>query len=264
MDSFSAFLILASGASVVGISWSFFVGRLPSRGWAGIVMLLIAAVSWTLIESGDSSHPSNLTMSLLFLFTAPIAVAYSFRVRKRAPDKIVALAVSYRWSADEVLLLNRLHMQHSPQFRRLHRAFRSTGVIFLCIGIAVFSGIGLTPQKLRAVLCGLGFISAAAALLVGLPHVLRKSVLKLYAKRPERDLVITYRLSDERIFCKSEVASSEMLWRTILKVLQTDDGFLLYVSDTQIHWLPIHGFQNPADVDRFANLATEKVEELEH
>ena len=169
--------------------------------------------------------------------------------------------ISYRWSASEILLLYRLHMQCSPQGRKLNRSFRSTGIIFLCMGTIAFCGIGLTPQKPRAFLFGLGLILAAAALLVGVPRLLRNAALKMYAKKPDKDLVITYQISEERLSCKSDVASSEMTWRTILRVLRTKDGFLLYFSDIQIHWLPIHGFLNPADVDRFADLARAKVGE---
>ena len=121
--------------------------------------------------------------------------------------------------------------------------------------------IGGTPQKLRAFLFGVGLLVAAAAVLVGMPHVLRKAVLKTYAKKPDRDLVITYQFCEDRFSCKSDVSSSEMLWGTILRVLRTKEGFLLYVSDIQIHWLPVHGFQNPADVDRFADLARGKIGE---
>jgi hypothetical protein len=40
----------------------------------------------------------------------------------------------------------------------------------------------------------------------------------------------------------------------------TTDGFLLYLTDIQIHWLPVRGFQNEADPERFAQLAKAKVE----
>src|SRR5438093_12506589 len=94
--------------------------------------------------------------------------------------------VSYRWSANEMLLLNRVHMQSSAQGRKLHRSFRSTGIIFLCMGIVAFCGIGLSPQNPRAFLFGIGLVLAAAALLVGVPRVLRKATLKMYAKKPDK------------------------------------------------------------------------------
>ncbi len=129
------------------------------------------------------------------------------------------------------------------------------------MGILALLAIGGTPQKLRALLFGVGLLVVAAAVLVGMPYGLRKAILKSYAQKPDRDLVISYQFGEDRFSCKSDVSSSEMLWRTILRVLRTKDGFLLYVSDNQLHWLPIHGFQNAADVDRLADLARAKVGE---
>jgi hypothetical protein len=169
------------------------------------------------------------------------------------------IKVSYRWSADEMLLLNRLHMRHSAQGRKVTRSFRSGGIIFLCVGVIFLFSVVLTPQKLRALAFGLGFVLLGAALLVGVPRLLQKAVLKAYEKKPDKDLVTTYELSEERLSCKSDVASSELLWRGIPKVQRFGEGFLLYVTDTQVHWLPIHGFQVPADADRFADLAKAKV-----
>ena len=62
------------------------------RGWVGIVLLLAAGLAWAFIETGESSRPSNLPMFLTFLLLAPVAVVYSFRARRVAPDRRTALA----------------------------------------------------------------------------------------------------------------------------------------------------------------------------
>jgi|GEM_PF-5508234 hypothetical protein len=62
------------------------------RGWVGVVLLLIAALAWSLIEGGESSRPSSLPPFLAFLLIAPIAIVYSFRARRVAPDRVAALA----------------------------------------------------------------------------------------------------------------------------------------------------------------------------
>jgi hypothetical protein len=61
------------------------------RGWIGVVLLVVAAASWALIESGESSQPSSLPMFLTFLLIAPVAIVYSFRARRLTPDRVVAL-----------------------------------------------------------------------------------------------------------------------------------------------------------------------------
>jgi len=92
MNSLIAFVIFSFVALVLGVSIACFARKWPSRGWVGVVLLLAAAITWTQIDAGESSRPSNLPMSMLFWFTAPIAVVYSFRARKHAPDRITALA----------------------------------------------------------------------------------------------------------------------------------------------------------------------------
>ncbi|SRR6266404_5035008 len=171
------------------------------------------------------------------------------------------IKISYRWSEGEMLLLNRIHMRNSAQGRKLTRGFKSTGIIFLVMGTIAFCSIGATPEKLRALCFGFGLVLLGVALLWGMPYLNRTAVLKMYAKKPDKDLVMTYEVSDDGISCKSDVASSEMLWRVIVRGLRAKEGFLLYISDIQTHWLPIHGFQDATDVSRFADLTKAKVQD---
>ena len=62
------------------------------RGWLGILLLLIASVALVFIDPKEDSRPAHLSMFATFLLVGPVAVVYSFRARKRAPDRIVALA----------------------------------------------------------------------------------------------------------------------------------------------------------------------------
>ena len=91
MSSLRALQVLGLAALAVGVVVAFFTHRAPKRGWIGVVLLLVASGAWALIESVDSSRPTNLSMFVAFLFVAPIAIVYAFRVR-RGPDRIFALA----------------------------------------------------------------------------------------------------------------------------------------------------------------------------
>ena len=89
MVSPRAFPFLGVAALVVGVVATAFVRRLPMRGWIGVALVLLSATAWALIEAGSSS---SITMFMLFLFSAPVAVVYSFRARRLAPDRVPALA----------------------------------------------------------------------------------------------------------------------------------------------------------------------------
>ena len=83
-------LALVVSSLVAGISAACFVHRLPSRGWVGIVLVLAAVFGLTMGGSGD--YFFSTLMAMLFSFMAPIAPVYSFRARRRAPDRLAALA----------------------------------------------------------------------------------------------------------------------------------------------------------------------------
>ena len=80
-------LALALGSAVSVVS-----RRVPARGWVAVVLLLVAAGAWACIDSGEISRPSSLPMFITFLLLAPIAITYSFRARRAAPDRVAATA----------------------------------------------------------------------------------------------------------------------------------------------------------------------------
>ena len=76
----------------IGIVCASFTHRLPKRGWLGVTLLLVSALAWALIDRDGGLLTSSLPMFTAFLFIAPIAVVYSVRARRAAPDRTVALA----------------------------------------------------------------------------------------------------------------------------------------------------------------------------
>lgn len=78
---------------VFGIIGAFFSRRLPARGWAGVLLLIVAASFWIEIDNSNIyEDPSNEWYLGAFMALAPIACYYSFRIRRHAPDRLVALA----------------------------------------------------------------------------------------------------------------------------------------------------------------------------
>ena len=80
-------LSLGAGSAVSLVS-----RRVPARGWAAVALLVAAAGAWACIETGEASRPSSLPMFLTFLLLAPVAISYSFRARRTAPDRAAATA----------------------------------------------------------------------------------------------------------------------------------------------------------------------------
>jgi hypothetical protein len=165
------------------------------------------------------------------------------------------IIVHYQWSAEEALLVGGLNLRYSAQGKKLRRRFSLVGIVFVGMGTITLSCIAFTPEKTKALILGSLFILMGLAYQFLGKFLLRWVTLKNYAKLPAKDLPVTYEFSDDKFSVKNPVSSSEMLWRIVSKILRTKEGFLLYVTDTQIHWLPVHGFENGEAVDRFAVVA---------
>src|SRR5688500_8082684 len=92
MTSLTTLQVFGLAALAVGAVGAFFTDRAPMRGWIGVVLYFVSSGALALIDSEVSSRPSSLLMLLTFLIVGPVSVAYSFRARRLAPDRVVALA----------------------------------------------------------------------------------------------------------------------------------------------------------------------------
>jgi drug/metabolite transporter (DMT)-like permease len=92
MTSLRTLDMFGLAALAVGVVLAILSHRVPKRGWIGVVLLIVASLAWAFIDAGDSAQPSRLPMFLAFLLVAPVAVVYSFRARRSAPDRVPALA----------------------------------------------------------------------------------------------------------------------------------------------------------------------------
>jgi hypothetical protein len=167
------------------------------------------------------------------------------------------IMVSFCWTAKEMLLAQRLHMRYSKSGRKLRRFFLGCAILF------VIGGIGGFARQPHDFLTSALPLFVMAAFFFAMPLFTRRAVLKMYAQKPDRDMPVTYEISPDRIATKSEVASSDIVWRAILRAYRVPHGFLLYPSDRMFYWLPIDGFGSAAEVERFASLAKSKAQQYE-
>jgi hypothetical protein len=148
-------------------------------------------------------------------------------------------------------------MRYSKQGRGFRRIFIRGGLLFLILGVFALSrGQVFFALAFPLVLLAAGFLA--------MPFFTRRAVLKMYAQKPDRDMVVTYEITTDRLATRSEVASTDMLWRTILRAHRVPEGFLLYPTDMMFHWLPVHGFHDAADVERLAQMIRSNVSQYDH
>ena len=167
------------------------------------------------------------------------------------------ITASYRWSKDEFLRAQRLAVRHSRQGRLLYRFLTVIGVLILLSGV-----VGLCQRTTGWL--GFLFTVLLSSFFFSVPLFARRTALKLYAQKPDRDMVVTWDISDDGIRSKTELASSESTWAFFQKVFRVREGFLLYTSGSIFYWLPMHAFRDTADAERFAELAKSKVRDYGH
>lgn len=165
------------------------------------------------------------------------------------------IIVRFKWTADELLTAQRLHLRHSRS-GRARRVMRICAIISMPVSIAIMflTGFGWTG----VCLVFLGIV------LLGTPWLTRRSTIKHFAKRPDRDMDLEWQILHDRLIAKTVMSNAEFNWSMIFSVLRTPAGFLLYPNDKIFHWLPAHGFREPADMERLAQMAQSKVQQYDN
>lgn len=161
------------------------------------------------------------------------------------------ISASFRWTVDELLTAQRIHMKHSKMGRKIQRASRIFGPLALIAGIALGIADGLDARSF--------FFSVGGVFLIAIPLLTRQAVRKQFAKRPDRDKILTYQLDSERITSKSDASFANFEWNLVSRVLQTPEGILIYLNDQMFHWIPATAFSSRKDEAAFSKLVRAKV-----
>ena len=164
------------------------------------------------------------------------------------------IIASFRWSKDEFLRSQRLAVRYSREGRLVYRVTATIGALILLSGL-----VSLYQRSMGWL--GFLFTLLFSGFFFCTPLFARRTALKLYAQKPDRDMEVTWDISEDSIRSKTPLAVSENTWAFFPKVLRSREGFLLYPSGRIFHWLPMHAFRDTGDVERFAELAKSKTRE---
>src|SRR5664280_3821760 len=86
----AACLLVAAGS--VGAILILLLPKIPRRGWAALLLLAISGSFWGYTVAQGASAPTVSWAMPCFTFSAPIAIIYSFRAMKSAPDRLPSRA----------------------------------------------------------------------------------------------------------------------------------------------------------------------------
>lgn len=157
------------------------------------------------------------------------------------------ILIRFRWTADELLNGYQWHYRH-----RIHAVFR-VACWFL---IAAFIIGGAYQVLVAGSLSGGLPLFFAGLYILFYFRLLRPWLLRRqFARRPDRDAEIEWRISADRIHARGAHGTSDFTWPALAKVVETPAGFLFYPTEQIFHWLPRSGFSHAADFDRLSQLA---------
>jgi hypothetical protein len=162
------------------------------------------------------------------------------------------IVASFKWSEAEFLSAQQVKRRYSPLLRKVRRRFLASGLIFVAGGVGFLITHGFLSAGIPFLVMGVG--------LLAWPLFGKRAILKHYAQRTERDMMVNWEFRAGGLRCQTEASSGEMAWSVIARVLRTPQGFVLYLNDLLSHWVPVHAFRDAQELERFSQLVKSRVE----
>jgi hypothetical protein len=169
------------------------------------------------------------------------------------------ITVKFRWSADD-LLQGYLYCSRQSWRPKFRAAFSAT--VYCVAALGVIAG---------AIACVQGNFSLVLLVfpLFGVLWWLRFAVSRCvvrrqFARRPDRDMEIEWRISPDKVLVQSPIARSELNWNAFAKVVCTPSAIMFFPVNQIFHYVPRRGFANEAEFEQIAALAKSKVSDFRY
>lgn len=162
------------------------------------------------------------------------------------------LVCRYRWTEEEAWKVSRHHWRKTLRWPFRWLAYAVFGAILILSAWSLVTyGFAVSPLVLLLV---------SIYFLVLLRFEARMRHRRQFHRRPDRDALLEYRLSDEGIAFEAEgLAESQVTWAAVFKALRVPDGTILYPHEQVMFWLPQSGFSSPGAMEALDRLLRAKV-----
>ena len=98
--------------------------------------------------------------------------------------------------------------------------------------------------------------------LVGIPLAQRWGAARTFRATPAARGERIFTVDEDAITIDGGLSSGTLTWPAIVRVVETRDLFLLFLSKQMAHFVPKSGFASAGDIDRFRVLMTTKVSQV--
>ena len=133
-------------------------------------------------------------------------------------------------------------------------------VLFALMLAGGLGGLIWGPESFRAS-CGFG-LGAGLYWFLLRPWLHRLGLLRLFSKRPDKDIESRWSLDENHVVGSSALGTSNHAWAAFAKALFTPTALLLYFNDTMYVVMPRSGFQSEADFQSAGRLVKAKVPKM--
>jgi hypothetical protein len=145
--------------------------------------------------------------------------------------------------------LNRHILRYSPGVRNFMLALVLVGgVLLLTSGVRVYNGLWNAKTF---------WIAIGGLWLASFPWWRRRITRRVFLQSPDRDQLIEWTISPERLTVATRSSRLEADWTTVTRVVRSDAGFLLYFGPIA-RWIPVTAFGAAGDQDQLAQWATQR------
>ena len=166
-----------------------------------------------------------------------------------------SITVRYRWTVED-LIAGRRYAQPSAKVLMTIVAL-TLPVVFLAS--ANDSSRSSPPSAYEAalvivVIVAIAIVASWIALKIG--RKIRHSILRRqFAKRPDANHEVEWKISNEKIHISTPDAKTEVLWPAFQRVISTPAGFLFMPNKQIFHFIPIRAFDSPSDIEKLKEMA---------
>jgi hypothetical protein len=152
-----------------------------------------------------------------------------------------SIKAQYKWSADELSEALRMHLRYNSaswpiKFIRWLGAF----MVFGCFFVILWGKQPILSSMPLAILGGF-FLS--------FNHFIRWQFRRNFRSNPNKDVLITWVLTEEKLYSEGEGFDFNLAWRKVFQVIDSPKGFLIYPQKNLYYWIPTSGFANQAEIE---------------
>lgn len=157
-----------------------------------------------------------------------------------------AIHADYTFNQDQFITAQNYHVRFTGRkMRWLRWAFLGI-TIATVVSVIVIHG-NINPMML--VVLGVGYIGVVAAEVMQHPKMIARAIRKRFEQGIYQAQRVSFTIKDENITTQTDGKyEKQMTWHEFYKIVETPDGFLMYLNKQIFLWLPLDSIR-PTDAE---------------